>query len=117
MDFTCLGNFIRHTFCCISECTRVCHSYVSYAQGEHSIVKNTGGWLDSLQTCQVSMLRMSEKFVDPPENVSSVGRKFFGGPSRGSGGMLPRKKIGKLCILDWLKLHFAAYLLLKLSVI
>ena len=29
------------------------------------------------QTCQVLMLRMSEKFVDPPKNVSSVARKIF----------------------------------------
>ena len=43
MDFTCLGNFIRHTFYCISECTCVCH-YVSYTQGGgHSIVKKYGG--------------------------------------------------------------------------
>ena len=45
-----------------------------------------------LQTCQVSMLKMSEKFVEPSKNVSSVARKIFGGLLRGSGGMLPQKK-------------------------
>ena len=45
------------------------------------------------QTCQVSMLRMSEKFVEPSKNVSSVARKIFGGLLRGSGGMLPQKNL------------------------
>ena len=29
-----------------------------------------------IQTCQVSILRMSEKFVDPPNNVSSITRNI-----------------------------------------
>ena len=57
-----------------------CHAGSVLGQGEY--------W----QTCQVSMLRISEKFAEPPKNVSSVARKIFGGLLRGSGGMLPQKK-------------------------
>ena len=39
------------------------------------------------------MLRMSEKFVDPPKNVSSVGRKIFGGLLGGLGACSPEKNL------------------------
>ena len=48
---------------------------------------------------------MSEKFVDPPNNVSSAGRKNFFGPSRGSGGkLLP--KILKMMYLGLAEIAF-----------
>ena len=69
-----------------------------------------------MQTCQASMLRMSEKFVEPSKNVSSVARKILGGLLRGSGAYSPRK-ILKIMYPRLAKLHFMAHLLLKLSVI
>ena len=44
-----------------------------------------------MQTCQVSVLGMSEKFVKPPKNFPNVARKILFWPSRGSGGMFPQK--------------------------
>ena len=42
------------------------------------------------QTCQVSVLRMSEKFVEPPKSISCMARKIFLGLG-GVWGMLPQK--------------------------
>ena len=86
---------------------RVCVCHCVLRPGGHSIVKKYGGgWLDSFQTCQVSMLRMSEKFVDPPKNVSSVARKIFWGAFWGVWGHAPPEKILKIMYPRLAKIAF-----------
>ena len=54
--------------------------------------RNTTLKIGSLQqTFQVSMLRMSEKFVESPKNFPSVASKILFWPSRGFRGHAPQK--------------------------
>ena len=45
-----------------------------------------------IQTYQVSILRMSEKFVEPSKQCFKRNKENFLGLLGGSGGMLPQKK-------------------------
>ena len=44
-----------------------------------------------IQTCQVSILRMSEKSVEPPKQCFKRNKEHFLGLLGGSEGMLPQK--------------------------
>ena len=60
------------------------------------------------QTCQVSMLRMSEKFVDPSKHFPSVVRKILFLAFKGVWGMLPQK-ILKIMHPRLAKIDFMAF--------